>query len=1028
MLRLLLPLAPAVSTACAAYGEAPVAVRAGSHAGYGRIVFDAGAGARYALSRDGAQVILRFDDSVALAEPQRAPRNVSRLTTEGAAARFTVPPAAQIRAYRLGDRVVVDVFDPADPDKAADPTTAEAALPLPPRAPERPPTTQAKHTDPMPAATAMATKPVAASAQTPGATPEEPRRATPSAADTRTPGPPIKAPSEPASGVAAVASRSAAVPPTPVPVTPGPPVGAAAKTERGAPDSPSSSVVMAPSAPLTAPRIPVTPDPPPTQPGQAPRATVHTPFAHPPPTMARRLVAQPDTPTVALPFPETASAALFQRESTILVVFADRRAIDLSGLRDDPVFSGLTVRMLTNATLFSMPAPEGRGVSLTPTPQGWRLVVTPNSRPAAPIRPDFADSKVTLPTAHAAAVIPVTDPESGVVLLVGTVARQGDAVTTERRTPGFTLVPTLRRVVVEPLSDTLELRVRPPGFILSSPAFGLAFSPPAELTAPMLSAARLTRRFRFLAMATEGLADRIRLQVSRAASLLSLGRNPARKTAAETMVALGMAAEALLRVITDQDPRELTAPDTTMLKAIAALLNGRYNDARFLVDARFGVMDENALWRDLWLASRKEGSAEAAPPLAATAPLLLTYPPPLRDRMLPLASETLILSDHAPVAEEILNDRPADPTLGLARAFAARARGDALANGRDQLTRARAATQAVELRLATGRITAAEAADALDRLLYAWCGDGRDPALRRRVAELRGESGAWRAAFALLREAAADFAAQAEQVREWRTAAFNAFAGSDALDRLDAMDLVGLPEENTDLLPVSEHGDRLRAKLAERLIGLELPRRADAVLARLMRHAPTDHARAIYGTRFADLRLREGQAESALAALGESAWSDMPEPQKTERRVLTATALARMGNTKGALNALSGLDSEPARELRATVLEQAGDWPAAKTALAALAWRSVPDEDELEDSHRRILLRLASAAARAGDEATLAMLRERETGRMGVGRMGEVFRLLTADSLRAPTDLARSARELDLVKALPDGLKAVARP
>jgi hypothetical protein len=1040
----------------AARGETPVPVRTGSHPTFGRIVFDAGTEARYTFSRDGGQVTIRFEDDVALAEPQRAPRNVSRLTAEGATARFTIPANARIRAYRLGDRVVVDVFDPTNPDQAGETNPTGVAPRSPPNVQER---VALKPPAKGEGRVAAQAKPAVSSAEPPAALAanvSSPGATTIQAAAVPASAPLGGLPNTPRDAAAQAVQMAAATvtdPPLVDPLTKrnaDPPTDRIAAAQNRATPEPrvertavvgplalTRSTTAEPSAPPPAPREPVKSDPPAAAPPA--RASVLIPTAQPTSTMARRLATLPDTPTVALPFPETVSAAMFQRESTIVIVFAERRPIDLSALRDDFVFSTLAARPLTNATLLTMPVPEGRSVSLTPTPQGWRLAVIQASRAAPPLRPGFLEGKVTLPTANAAAVVPVTDPDSGATLLVGTVTGQGDAVTMERRTPEFILAPTLRGVVVEPFSDRLDLRVTPPGFVLSGHPFGLSFSPPEALTGAMLSAARLTRRFQFPAMATENLSDRVRAQIARAASMPTLGRNPARKAAAETMVALGMAAEAeaLLNVITAQDPKEVTAPNTLALKAIAAVLNGRLNEAQILGDTRFGTTDEDALWRGLWLAARNEDSPEAAQLLAATAPLLLTYPPTLRDRTLPRALENLAQSGQARAAEGILNERTDDPALDLARAFVARVRGDAdtaltlfdnLANGRDRLVRARAATQAVELRLAVGRLTQAEAADALDRLLYVWRGDGRDLALRRRIAELRSASGAWRAAFAMLRETAAEFPAQAEAIQNWRAAMFATFADSDAVDRLDPLELVTLAEENTDLLPAGEKGDRLRANLADRLIGLELAGRADSVLERLMRHAPTDQARAIFGTKLAELRLRRNDPQTALAALGESAWPDMPDAQKAERRALTAAALARSGNAKGALNALSGLDTDRARELRAEIHEQLGDWPAAKTALASLSRRIVPAEGALEDPQRRVLLRLASAAARAGDNATLAELRAKEAARMGAGPMGEMFRLLTAEPLSTTADLSRGGRELDLVKSLPAGLQAVARP
>ena len=88
---------------------------------------------------------------------------------------------------------------------------------------------------------------------------------------------------------------------------------------------------------------------------------------------------------------------------------------------------------------------------------------------------------------------------------------------------------------------------------------------------------------------------------------------------------------------------------------------------------------------------------------------------------------------------------------------------DKLANGHDQFDRARAAVRAVELRLATRGLNKTQAADALDKLLFAWRGDAASW-LCVSVAELRGQTGAWRAALSILRQAETDFPDQAPPI------------------------------------------------------------------------------------------------------------------------------------------------------------------------------------------------------------------------------------------------------------------------
>jgi hypothetical protein len=106
-------------------------------------------------------------------------------------------------------------------------------------------------------------------------------------------------------------------------------------------------------------------------------------------------------------------------------------------------------------------------------------------------------------------------------------------------------------------------------------------------------------------------------------------------------------------------------------------------------------------------------------------------------------------------------------------------------------------------------------------------------------------------------------------------------------------------------------------------------------------------------------------------------------------------------------------------------LERVGNWAAAQKVLADYAAKIVPPDGALDDSQRRTLLRLATAAARAGDGAALEALRQHEMARMGTGPLADMFRLLTADQVRGVADLKRSGQEAALARALPGELKAL---
>ena len=252
-------------------------------------------------------------------------------------------------------------------------------------------------------------------------------------------------------------------------------------------------------------------------------------------------------------------------------------------------------------------------------------------------------------------------------------------------------------------------------------------------------------------------------------------------------------------------------------------------------------------------AQLQEGSSSAAKVFAATAPLALAYPQALRARLLPLMAETMILGGEAKAAESLMAKLAEDPELALARALLLESRHeeepalaayDSLAAGRDRLIRVRAARRALELRLATGRIDAGQAAAAMERLLYAWRGDQREFEMRLRLAALQADAGAWRPALASLRETEPLFPDRQEEIRAHLQQVFAALLQDRNADKLPPLDLVALVGDNADLVPDGEAGETLAARLADRLMALDLPRRAGPVLEKLMSGAPAGSARA----------------------------------------------------------------------------------------------------------------------------------------------------------------------------------------
>ena len=165
----------------------------------------------------------------------------------------------------------------------------------------------------------------------------------------------------------------------------------------------------------------------------------------------------------------------------------------------------------------------------------------------------------------------MADPATGATLLVGTQRRPGQAVAHGRLAVDFIMRPTLQGVVVEPLSDVVALKATPNGFTLGGGAGGLALSEPNG-TDGLMDASSLTRRLKFgTATHPDALLRHLTEQVSDSATTPPMARGPKRRAAAESMILLGMDAEAesLLRVAAEQDPKEGASADTAALTGVA---------------------------------------------------------------------------------------------------------------------------------------------------------------------------------------------------------------------------------------------------------------------------------------------------------------------------------------------------------------------------------------------------------------------------------------------------------------------------
>jgi hypothetical protein len=984
-----------------------IPVRAGDHAGHGRLVFDWPERTDYSVTVEGSTVRIAFaapgvPDLAALG---RTPRNVTAIAGSAGAVELRLADGAELRHFRLGTRIVLDIADPS-PRAAAAPARAA-----------------------------------------------EPPRAAAAAARAEAAAPPASAPP------AAPPTRAAALPPPPPPPPRSPPRAAdAAAGQRGQPAAPAEPAVAAPRPPAAPaagpPPAPAEAQAPPapvaavTGPGEAPPPSADAPppaaapRPAPPAALAEpravpvRLLSPPGQPrALALALPEGTAAAAFRRGDWLFALFDAAQPLDLSALRQDPLFGHAEAVPLPGATLLRLPLAEPALLVLRRSGNDWVIEPRRDAPPgrAMTLEPEPGPpARLAIRAAQPGRVVALTDPETGLPLLVATVAEPGQAVAVGRRLAQADLLPASLGAAVLARDDRLRLSRGRDRFLLAAEGAPDGLRMQAGGFGALADAAAMSRLFDLPNAGLSDLQARLREQQAAVAEAPPLQRAPLRRALAQTLLALGLPqeAQAVARLAMQEDPRAAADPAFAALAGAAAALADRPEEAEGLADPRLSPSDELALWRAV-LAARR-GDPAAAAGFAATLPLLLGYPEALRARLVPLAALALAEAGEAAPLQALIAAAPEGPALDFARGRLAEAEGrtaealaayGAAAAGRDRLVRARALRRGIELRLASGAMDAAQAAAALEAALFAWRGEAEEVAARLRLADLRRQAGAARAAFDLLRETEALFPEAAPRIR--------AAAGDALMAALAAeppLAAVALHDANRALLAGQPQQEAVALLLAERLVALDLPGRADAVLTEALA-AASGEARARLGLRLAEIRLAEGEAGRALDALSDSDAAGTPPDLRERRSLVGAAALARRGDRGAAIAALEAL-GPAGHAARARLLAEDRRWVEAAEALAAhLA--AAPAEGPLPDAFAREAVRLAAFAALAGQDARLAALRGSLAPRLPPGPLREAFDLLAADALRGTADLPRLARELEFLRDLPrllEPLRADAAP
>ncbi len=995
--------APAIRPAAArdlaaaptARADAPrVRVRAGEHPGFSRLVFDWRRNVEYSVKSDGegARILFNREARFDLARVRAdLPLGLAGLQDEAAApagnaaVRLNFDGERRVRHFRDGPRVVVDIL----PDHAR---TAERPkqAPRPPLPAER------------------------------GARESEKKDA--------------KAPSPAVETLKQAVSRPAAVQ-----------TALHRKPDAAAQDAPAPRAADGPEKPETA-KAPV-----PAAVEPAAKAGGHPAAGRPlqllardiPPASSRdgdlTLSARAEKSIAFLDFTWTQPTGLaaFERGGALWLVFDRPAAADTVPIaRLKAHVRDVTRLAHEDAAIYRLVLRPGWRPAISKDGGSWRVKLW-KARAKAPVVPPIqvAASGVRVVVSGVRHVIPVNDPEIGDELLVVPLANANFAVPIARRFVQFRILPTLQGVAMVRRADQVQIEALADGVLVTADN-GLAVSAKPKVDEDSaLSGQRAGLRqplYAFWSWSGDpkvSYLDREGALLAELAAAKPRQRQAPRMALAQFYLANAQPGRALgmLDVLTSDDPKQARSALVRGMRGLANYMLGKNDLAlKELNSVTVARYPDVVLWRGAARAHAQQFE-QAAQDFELASPFIPSVPKAKQAELyrawIRAAHEigdramlSKVLGEFAALAES--EDDKAFVALMEGHRLVAKERHvealqrfDLAARKGSRKTSAEARVGRIDTRLALKRIGVDEAAEDLDLLRYAWRGDEFEIDLLERLARMQFERGAYRAGLASLRQALSFLPAgeATEKLAGAMTGVFSDLFLNGRADKLDPVEALALYNDFRELTPSGKEGDRMIAKLAERLVAVDLLSEAGDLLEEQIRFRAKGSQRARIGTRLAQIRLMNREPDEATKALERTRSLQLPADLAAERRRIRARIALAKGQHQRALAQISGDASDEGQKIKLDTYWAAKNWTRfASTAYAYLDGK-LAGGIAFDDSDKALLPRLATAYRLSGDSDGLNRFRKRFADVMnGTG---------AASAVEALADRERSASAVDDIRS-----------
>ncbi len=922
-------------------------LRTGEHPAFDRVVFDAPRGVTYKVSKDGAEVRVVFSIAAKLTLSSMKLKRVKGLSVASGAdglaplaVKFRVAPDAKLKDFMSGTSIVIDVVG------------ASVALPSSEKKPE---------------------KKEAPAVQAPEPKKEEPEPVSEDAAS-------VSVVSEPEKEQAPEAVKEKA-------------------SQLSSPPD-SSDSVMPP--PVAAPVAEVREEPPPqTAPQQTEAAALDPKEA----ASILEITREKDPkPVLSLDPKILVGAAIYARAGIITILF-DRK------LAPPPFMAGAPQRVkvepleLSRNSGFRIAVPDGVDVRATRTGTAWEIFLTRAGGGAGVstefvAQPDFAlGARLLLATANPPDPIFMDDPVVGDRLLV-IPFRETGAFTLPRQLADFQVIPSAQGLVIKPLHEKVQARIVPDGIEITSEgglklssAFDTGTFKSGEKGAPLKT---LFDLHRWRGRSTDGFTQTRQRLMQTIVDVPEEQRLLARMDLARFYFAYGMGNEslALLNMIAKELPEIETKPDFLALRGAARVLAGQAAEGAVdLAKPELADQPEALLWAGIAAAMERDWRTAAAR-FTMSFSILNSYPEPFRARFIILAVESALANgqDKEASAWLLRLERSAYPEKALPAIRYLRGvlysksgkmdRAEKLwrevARGKDRLYKIRAELALVDLGVATKSLSSKQAVDRLEGLRFAWRGDDLEFDILRRLGGFYVGAKEFRTGLLMLGQALRLYPSspQAAALKAEMSRLFKDIILTPLGDGLSPLEALGLYTDFKNLIPEGEEGNKVRRKLAESLVDIDLLDQAGKLFEDIAKNSSKPEEKAQIITRLAAVKLLDRDAIGALAALDQSqaeAAALSPAAQE-ERQLLRARALSEMGKYDEALAALPSQESQSAKLLKADIALRGKHWSSAADTLLELVGAPPLEGKPVSEDRAGWLVNAALAVAQSGDAARLDKL------------------------------------------------------